>query len=88
MNDHLQTAAARVAAKRRELEQRLEDLAKAHPLRKMEHAPLVIAAFYELLDHQSQVNAAAIARILELEHRTELLAAKAGCAFATMPAGG
>jgi hypothetical protein len=67
LNDQLQAAAARVEAKRRELAERLAELNQAHPLRKLEHAPLVVAVLFELLDHQAMFNQCAIARILELE---------------------
>lgn len=84
--DQLSTAAAAVARKRRELEERLAAMSTAHPLRKMEHAPLIVATFYELLDHQTNFNECAIAGITEALHRSELLAAKAGCSFASVPA--
>lgn len=73
MHQALEAAAAAVEKKRRELEQRIVELRTAHPLKKMEQAPLIAAAMFELLDHQANVNQCAIARILELEARvTEL----------------
>jgi len=77
MNDLLPRAAERVAAKRRELEQRLADLHKAHPFEKLAAARLVASALFELLDHQTEVNVAAIARIETLEARVRELEARA-----------
>lgn len=86
MQDQLSAAAARVAAKRRELEQRLAELHQAHPFNKMAAARLCTSCIFELLDHQDQVNQIVTAAITEALTRTELLAAKANCAFSSVPA--
>lgn len=85
--DPLSAAAAQVAKKRAELEQRLAELHAARlPHTKLQLAPLVIATMYELLDHQDRFNSTAVQYIGELFTRCELLAAKTGCAFATAKA--
>lgn len=82
----LQAAAARVAAKRKELEIRLAQLHQAPLHQKLAAANIVTATIYELLDHQSALNDGLVTVAAELNQRTELLAAHAGCAFGSMPA--
>ena len=83
MHQAIEAAAARVAAKRRELEERLGQMRLiVNPVQKLQHAPLVAAAIFELLDHQGHFNQAAIAEIstladrcAKLEQRLELATA-------------
>ncbi len=63
MTEDLAAAAARISAKRRELEHRLRELHDMHPLQRTAGMRLVAACFFELLDHQAAFNDAAIARI-------------------------
>jgi len=65
----LAAAAARIGAKRRELELRLEQLhnVATTPQDKLVGMRLVASCFFELLDHQGAFNDAAIARIAALE---------------------
>jgi hypothetical protein len=70
---HLERAAAQVAAKRKEIELRLAQLHEAkYPWDKLAHARLVASAFFELQDHQNAFNQAAIAAIAELQPRVQV----------------
>ena len=74
MHQALEAAAARVAAKRRELEERLAQLRLiVNPYQKLQHAPLIAASLFELLDHQGAFNECAIAEISQLTDRLAAL---------------
>jgi len=69
MHQAIEAAAQAVEKSRRELESRIGELRFLNPVQKMQHAPLITAAIYELFDHQARFNQCAIAEISTLESR-------------------
>lgn len=81
---HTERAAAAVEKCIRELQVRLAELHAAHPIKKMQLAPLVVATFLEQQQHQAQLNQSVIGELGALGRRLEQLALLQGAAFATV----